>query len=192
MTNTDFDVHRERLLALRARLLGDMTQMEDNALNKDHSKTTSMPNHMAELGTGNFDQELTLSLLEATRTPSTRSKRQSSGSRTAATASARSAVERSPRPAWKPSLMPPSASDVHRKKKACRSRPDEDRSTESCRGNCLGRATCVTPWLVVFPAATFSDWDSDPPRRTHSTLPGPGTPPNAADPFGFLRPYPIL
>ena len=40
-----------------------MTQMEDNALNKDHSKTTSMPNHMAELGSGNFVQELALSLL---------------------------------------------------------------------------------------------------------------------------------
>jgi DnaK suppressor protein len=63
MTNTDFRPYRERLLALRARLLGDMTQMEDNTLNKDHSKTTSMPTSMAELGTGNFDQELTLSLL---------------------------------------------------------------------------------------------------------------------------------
>ena len=40
-----------------------MTQMEDNALNKDHAKTTSMPNHMAELGSANFEQELTLSLL---------------------------------------------------------------------------------------------------------------------------------
>ncbi len=40
-----------------------MTQMEDNALNKDHNQSTSMPNHMAELGTGNFDQELTLNLL---------------------------------------------------------------------------------------------------------------------------------
>ena len=40
-----------------------MTQMEDNALNKDHSTTTTMPNDMAELGSGNFDQELTLSLL---------------------------------------------------------------------------------------------------------------------------------
>lgn len=40
-----------------------MTQMEDNALNKDHNKTTSMPNHMAELASGNFDQELSLSLL---------------------------------------------------------------------------------------------------------------------------------
>jgi len=50
-------------MALRSRLLGDMTQMEDNALNKDHSKTTSMPTSMAELGSDNTDQELTLSLL---------------------------------------------------------------------------------------------------------------------------------
>ena len=63
MPKTDLPLHRERLLALRARLQGDTTQMEDNALNKDHTKTTSMPNDMAELGTGNFDQELTLSLL---------------------------------------------------------------------------------------------------------------------------------
>jgi DnaK suppressor protein len=59
----DWTPYRERLLALRARLQGDMTQMADNALNKDHDRTTSMPNHMAELGSGNFDQELTLSLL---------------------------------------------------------------------------------------------------------------------------------
>lgn len=61
--NPDFTHYRERLLALRARLQGDMAQMEDNALNKDHGTITSMPNHMAELGSGNFDQELTLSLL---------------------------------------------------------------------------------------------------------------------------------
>ena len=40
-----------------------MTQMADNALNKDHHQTTSMPNHMAELGSGNFDREFTLTLL---------------------------------------------------------------------------------------------------------------------------------
>ena len=40
-----------------------MTQMADNALNKDHSRTTSMPTSLAELGSDNFDQELTLSLL---------------------------------------------------------------------------------------------------------------------------------
>jgi DnaK suppressor protein len=63
MTNTDLTLHREKLLALRARLQGDTTQMEDNALNKDHSRTTSMPTDMAELGSGNFDQELTLRVL---------------------------------------------------------------------------------------------------------------------------------
>jgi DnaK suppressor protein len=63
MTNTDLAYHRERLLALRVRLQSDTTQMEDNALNKDHSRTTSMPNDIAELGSGNFDQEFTLSLL---------------------------------------------------------------------------------------------------------------------------------
>jgi DnaK suppressor protein len=63
MTNADLTLQRERLLALRTRLLGDMTQMEDNALNKDHSRSTSMPTSMAELGSDNSDQELTLSLL---------------------------------------------------------------------------------------------------------------------------------
>lgn len=63
MTKPNFDLHRERLMALRARLQGDMTQLEDSALNKDHSRATSMPNDLAELGTDNFDQELTLSLL---------------------------------------------------------------------------------------------------------------------------------
>ena len=62
MTNTDLTLHRERLLALRARLLGDMTQMEDDSL-KDHGKTTSIPTDMEELGSDNADQELTLTLL---------------------------------------------------------------------------------------------------------------------------------
>ena len=62
MTNTDLMLHRKRLLALRARLLGDMTQMEDDAL-KDHSKTTGIPTDMEELGSDDADQELTLSLL---------------------------------------------------------------------------------------------------------------------------------
>ena len=67
MVTTDFTPHLEKLFALRARLRGIMTQMEDGALNHDRSRTTSMPNHMAELGSGNFDQELTLSLLGSER-----------------------------------------------------------------------------------------------------------------------------
>ena len=66
MAKPNFTLHRERLLALRARLQGDVTQMADNALKE--SKTNSMPTDMAEVGTGNFDQEFTLSLLGSGRT----------------------------------------------------------------------------------------------------------------------------
>ena len=62
MTPSDFTLHREKLQALRARLRGNVTKMADDAL-KDHSKIAGMPADIAELGTGNCDQELTLSLL---------------------------------------------------------------------------------------------------------------------------------
>lgn len=66
MLTTNFTPHRQRLLALRARLRGDVNQMTDNTLFE--AKTTRMPNRMAELGSGNFEQELTLSLLGSERT----------------------------------------------------------------------------------------------------------------------------
>jgi DnaK suppressor protein len=62
MTNTDLTLHRERLLALRARLLGDMTQMEDDALN-DHNTTSSISTDMEERGSDHADQEVTIRLL---------------------------------------------------------------------------------------------------------------------------------
>ena len=62
MTNADFTLHRERLLALRASHLGDTTQMEDDSL-KDHAKTISIPTDKEELGSDNAEQELTLTLL---------------------------------------------------------------------------------------------------------------------------------
>jgi DnaK suppressor protein len=63
MTTPDFTHHRDRLLALHSRLQGDVTQMEDTALSQDHAQSTSVPTDMAEIGSDNFDQELTLSLL---------------------------------------------------------------------------------------------------------------------------------
>jgi len=62
MTNADLTLHRTRLLALRAQLLGVMTQMEDDAL-KDHTRTTSIPTDSGELGSESADQELTFRLL---------------------------------------------------------------------------------------------------------------------------------
>ena len=63
MPKTDYEHHRERLLALRARLRGEINQLADTALNKNHAEVSRMPTHMADLGTDNFERELTLNLL---------------------------------------------------------------------------------------------------------------------------------
>ena len=61
-------VYKERLVVLRARLRGDVNAMADAALNKTRSEASgdlsSMPIHMADIGSDNYEQEFTLSLLE--------------------------------------------------------------------------------------------------------------------------------
>ena len=68
LTKKDFKVYKERLLTLRARLRGDVSAMADSALNKTRSEASgdlsSMPIHMADIGSDNFEQEFTLSLME--------------------------------------------------------------------------------------------------------------------------------
>ena len=61
MNNTKLAFYREKLLALRANLLGDMNQMEDDSW-KDHAKTISIPTDREELGSDVADQELTMTL----------------------------------------------------------------------------------------------------------------------------------
>ena len=72
MKKADTKVYKGRLLALRARLRGDVNQMADAALNKSRSEAngdlSSMPIHMADIGSDNFEQEFTLSLLESEET----------------------------------------------------------------------------------------------------------------------------
>lgn len=69
MKSADLKVYKERLLALRARLLGDVSGMADAALHKTRLESSgdlsSMPIHMAELGSDNFEQEMTLRLMES-------------------------------------------------------------------------------------------------------------------------------
>lgn len=62
MKKADMQPYKERLLALRARLVGDVKAMADIALNDAHG--SNMPIHMAELGSENYEQEFTLSLME--------------------------------------------------------------------------------------------------------------------------------
>jgi len=68
MKKADMKVYKERLVALRARLRGDVSAMADSALRKNRHESSgdlsSMPIHMAELGSDNFEQEFTLSLME--------------------------------------------------------------------------------------------------------------------------------
>ncbi len=68
MKKTDHKIYKERLLALRSRLRGDVNQMADAALKKSRSEAngdlSSMPIHMADIGSDNFEQEFTLSLMQ--------------------------------------------------------------------------------------------------------------------------------
>jgi DnaK suppressor protein len=69
MKKADMTIYRERLLVLRARLRGDVDQMADAALKKSRSEAngdlSSMPIHMADIGSDNFEQEFTLSLMQS-------------------------------------------------------------------------------------------------------------------------------
>ena len=66
MKKTDMLAYKAMLHAIRARLRGDVTAMAEVALRKsgmEGGESNGMPIHMAELGSDNFEQEFTLSLL---------------------------------------------------------------------------------------------------------------------------------
>ena len=68
MKKTELNTYKDQLLVLRARLRGDVSQLANAALNKSRSEAngdlSSMPIHMADIGSDNFEQEFTLSLME--------------------------------------------------------------------------------------------------------------------------------
>ena len=65
MKKAESKVYKEQLLAMRARLRGDVAAMADAALSTESNDLSSMPIHMADLGSDNFEQEFTLSLMES-------------------------------------------------------------------------------------------------------------------------------
>ena len=69
MNKREMKVYKQLLRTLRGRLRGDVSAMADAALNKTRSEASgdlsSMPIHMADVGTDNFEQEFTLSLMES-------------------------------------------------------------------------------------------------------------------------------
>ena len=69
MKKADMKAYRERLLLLRARLRGDVNQLADAALKKNggegNGNLSSMPIPMADIGSDNFEQEFTLTLMQS-------------------------------------------------------------------------------------------------------------------------------
>ncbi len=68
LKHDELESYRNVLLDLRARLRGDLDQMTDEALRRNQNETSgnlsNVPLHMADVGTENYDQEFTLSLIE--------------------------------------------------------------------------------------------------------------------------------
>jgi len=64
----ELEHYRDLLLAKRRELVGDMSQMEREALRSAAGTNLSnLPLHMADMGTDNYEQEFTLGLVEKDR-----------------------------------------------------------------------------------------------------------------------------
>lgn len=67
MKAAELKVFKQALLAIRARLRGDVSTMADAALGRAGAESggnlSTMPIHMADLGSDAFEQEFTLSLM---------------------------------------------------------------------------------------------------------------------------------
>ena len=67
LTNTDIEHFKQLLLQKRREIIGSVNEMEDEALKKSRLAATgdlsSMPIHMADIGTDNYEQEFALELM---------------------------------------------------------------------------------------------------------------------------------
>jgi DnaK suppressor protein len=68
MKSSELARFKERLLALRARCTGDVNQLADEGLRRGEDgvagNLSNLPLHLADVGSDNFEQEFTLSLLQ--------------------------------------------------------------------------------------------------------------------------------
>jgi RNA polymerase-binding protein DksA len=68
LRSSELEHFRDLLLAKRRELVGDMSSMEREALQRGGSSNLSnLPLHMADMGTDNYEQEFTLGLMEKDR-----------------------------------------------------------------------------------------------------------------------------
>ncbi len=68
MNQAELQSFRQRLTGLRDRLRGDVSQLADESLRQSGGEASgnlsNTPYHLADLGTDNFEEEMTLGLLE--------------------------------------------------------------------------------------------------------------------------------
>jgi len=71
LTAVDIDHFKQALLEKRREILGNVSEMHNEALKKSRLDATgdlsSMPIHMADIGTDNYEQEFALGLLDSER-----------------------------------------------------------------------------------------------------------------------------
>jgi len=72
LSQEDIERFREILLSKRQQLIGDVDHMKDEALHESRKDAagdlSSMPIHMADIGSDNFEQEFTLDLIQNEQT----------------------------------------------------------------------------------------------------------------------------
>jgi len=64
LTSDELNGYRAILLAMLSSVSSNVTEMADKALQKNSGELSTVPLHMADAGTDNFEQEFTLSLAE--------------------------------------------------------------------------------------------------------------------------------
>ena len=68
MNRLELQAYKDQLLNLRSRMTGDVNRLRDHALRQSRSEAngdlSSMPIHMADIGSDNYEQEFSLSLME--------------------------------------------------------------------------------------------------------------------------------
>lgn len=63
LTPPELKVYKDQLLQLRSRLRGEVSTMAEHALRDAKGESSAVPLHMADIGSDNFEQEFTLSLM---------------------------------------------------------------------------------------------------------------------------------
>ncbi|MHC4428486.1 MAG: TraR/DksA family transcriptional regulator [Planctomycetota bacterium] len=67
LTRKQLDQYRDLLVTKRSQLIGDLSALEEQALQSGGSNASHMPIHMADIGTDTYDQDFMLGLAETER-----------------------------------------------------------------------------------------------------------------------------